>query len=157
MIIVNRLYTVLSMVLIILVTIFYLVYLSKYENREYILYMQSNTAYTLQQSLQYKQMDVFNENTSSYNINIGKVYLDSYQGYTKTGRFILLFSLTGDIDFKVIDDKGAHIGNYNAQNITAYYPIHVDFHVSNNTKFIQLQYSTTSQSISLYKMSIEFY
>lgn len=145
------------MILIILVTVFYLVYISKYENREYVLYIQSNSMYNLQQSLQYKQMDVFNESTSSYNINIGKVYLDSYDGYTKTGRFILLFSQTGDIDFKVIDDKGMHIGKYKAQNITAYYPVHVDFHVSNDTKFAQLQYSTTSQSISLYKMSIEFY
>jgi len=157
MIIVNRLYTVLSMVLIILVTVFYLVYMSKYENREYVLYMQSNSSNPLQSSSTYNQLKVLDSTTSSYTLDIGKVYLDSYTGYRNTGKFTLIFSQPGQISFKVVTDNNVDVGKYSAQSITPYYPIYVDFHAPSGTKFLQIQYTTTSQSVVLYKLSIEFY
>ena len=156
MIIVNRLYTVLSVILIIIVTVFYLVYLPKYD-KEYVLYMQNNSSNSLQASNQYKELLVLNSNTSSYNLNVGKVFLDSYSGYTNTGRFNIVFSTTGAINFKVVTDKGVDIGKSSSQSLIAYYPIYIEFHAPSDTKWLQLQYSTSTQNVSLYKISIEFY
>jgi hypothetical protein len=156
MIIVNRLYTVLSVILIILVTVFYLIYLPKYDN-EYVLYLQSNSSNSLQNTIQYKELMVLNSSTSSYNLNVGKVYLDYYSGYTRTGRFNIVFSSPGSINFKVVTDKGVDIGKYTSQSLIAYYPIYVEFHAPSDTKWIQLQYSTTLQTVAIYKISIEFY
>ena len=156
MIIVNRLYTVLSVILIILVTVFYLIYLPKYDS-EYVLYLQSNSTNALQNTIQYKELMVLNSSTSTHNLNVGKVYLDYYPGYTKSGRFNIVFSSPGSINFKVVTDKGEDVGKYTSQSLIAYYPIYVEFYAPSDTKWIQLQYSTTLQTVSIYKISIEFY
>ena len=36
-------------------------------------------------------------------------------------------------------------------------PVYIDFHTSNDPKWINLQYKTSSQNIILYKLSVEFY
>lgn len=157
MILVNRIYTVLSTITLILVTIFYLIYISKYENKEYLLYIQNNSRYSLQNSTQYRELTVFDERSLTYNIPIGKVYLDSYEGYTNSGRFILVFSQPENIKFRVMTNNGENIAKYESQTITPYYPYYVNFHAPKGTKYITLDYSTPSSNIILYKLSIEFF
>jgi len=156
MIIVNRLYTVLSVILIILVTVFYLIYLPKYDS-EYVLYLQSNSTNALQNTVQYKDLAVLDSSTSTYTLKVSQVYLDYYSGYTRTGRFNIVFSSPGSINFKVVTDKGVDVGKYTSQSLIAYYPVYVEFHAPDDAKWIQLQYSTTLQTVAIYKISIEFY
>ena len=169
MILVNRLYTVLSVILIILVTVFYLIYISKYDNREYVLYMQSNSTYPLQQtavstssaSPVYKPISAYDTNTSSYNQNYypGRVYFDAYEGYSKTGRYVLVFSSQpSDISFNIITSNSEVIETYSSIQLPgAYYPLYLDFHVTDDSKYIDLQYYTTSSANKLYKLSVEFF
>lgn len=157
MIVVNRVYTVLSVLALVLITIFYLIYIGKNESRSYDLYIQGNSTYALQSTSSYSDLSVFNSSTLAYNIKLGKVFLDSYEGYTRTGRFILMFSQPGQINLKVNTDTGENIGNIQGENLSPYYPVYVNFHAPNSAKYINLQYYTTLQSIILYKLSIEFF
>ena len=157
MIVVNRIYTVLSVLALVLITVFYLIYVRSNDNRIYELYIQGNSTFALQSSTLYKDLSVFNSTTLTYNINIGKVFLDSFEGYTRTGRFILIFSQPGKINLKVVTETGSVVGNIEGDNLNPYYPIYVNFHAPENTNSLSLQYSTSSQSIILYKLSIEFF
>ena len=161
MILVNRLYTVFSVILIILVTVFYLVYMSKYENREYLLYMQNNSSYALQTTnTQYKGVHPFDVTITSYNTNYNnsRVYLKSYDGYTRSGRFIIVFSNAPQgISFNVITNTTDVIASYSSTMPSAYYPLYIKFHAPKETEWVELQYKTNQTSNILYKLSIEFF
>ena len=156
MIVVNRIYTVLSVVIIILITVFYLLHVNSGHNKEYLLYIQNNSSFALQHSATFSNLNVLNSTSLVYNINIGKVYLEGYGG-KRTGRFILLFSLPGQIDFKVTTDTNENIGTVSGQNLTPYYPFYIDFNAPGDATQINLQYKTSSQTIVLYKLSVEFF
>jgi hypothetical protein len=158
MIVVNRIYTVLSVLALVLIVIFYLIHIGSYHNREYLLFLQNNTSHALQNSSGYRDLNVFNTTTSTFNINIGKIYLETYEGNTNDGRFTLLFSQTAeDLNFVIYDDSANSIGHYSTQKISPYYPLYVDFHTVKDTSWINLQYKTSSQNVTLYKLSVEFY
>lgn len=161
MILVNRLYTVFSVILIILVTVFYLIYISKYEKREYMLYMQNNSSYALNTTnTQYVPLYPFDVTTTTYNTNYNnsRVYLMAYEGYPRTGRFILTFSnAPNEISFNVITNTTEVISSFTSTLPSAYYPLYIDFHAPKDTEWIQLQYRTSQLSNTLYKLSIEFF
>ena len=161
MILVNRLYTVFSVILIILVTIFYLIYISRYENKEYLLYIQNNSSYALQTTnTQYTPIYPFDINTTTYNSNYNKsrVYLKAYNGYPRTGRFIVVFSNSPqNISFNVVMNNTETLSSYNSVMPPPYYPIYIDFHAPKDTEWIELQYKTNQQTNILYKLSVEFY
>ena len=167
MILVNRLYSVLSVILIILVTVFYLVYMTKYENKEYILYMQSNSSYALQitspstSSKVFRPLLPYDITTSSYNPQYypGRVYLGAYDGHTKTGRFVLVFlNSPSAITFDVMTKERVSVKTNNVITLPPpYYPLYIDFHIAGDTEYIDLEYSTVNTSNQLYKLSIEFY
>ena len=152
----NRIYAVISVVALVLITVFYLLYLGRY-SKENVIYIQGNSRYALPLTSSYQNINVFNTNTLTYNIDISRIYLNNYEGYTKTGRFILLFSQSGNIGLRVIDDRGNSISSSNNQVIRVNYPIHVDFHIKDDTSYIDLQYTTEAQNVILYKLSVEFF
>jgi len=139
------------------VVMYYLIALRKKHNQEHVLYLQSNSTHPLQTSTALKTLTVYDTNTLTYDIQIGKVVLDTYLDSSTSGRFILLFSQTGTINLNVIDDAGAIVGKVETVNIQAYYPVIVEFTTNSTSKILYLQYSTSVQSISLYKLSLEFY
>lgn len=159
MILVNRLYTVFSVVLIILVTVFYLIYISKGENKEYVLYLQNNTSYNLQTTNSvYLPIYTFDVTTSSYNtnLNVSRVYLDAYN--KRTGRFIAIFSSSpSSISFNVVNDRNDILTKFASQLPPAYYPISIEFHAEKTDEWVELQYRTDQNSNNLYKLSVEFY
>lgn len=139
------------------VVLYYLITLHKKHKQEHILYLQSNSTHPLQISTTSKTLTVYDTNTSTYDIQIGKVVLSAFRDSSTSGRFILSFASTGTIDLKVVDDTGATVGKPKTTSITAYYPIDIEFTTNSNSKILYLDYSTSSQSISLYKLGIEFY
>lgn len=159
MILVNRLYTVFSVVLIILVTVFYLIYISKGENKEYVLYLQNNTSYNLQTTNSvFLPIYTFDVTTSSYNtnLNVSRVYLDAYN--KRTGRFIAIFSSSpSSISFNVVNDRNDILTKFASQLPPAYYPISIEFHAEKTDEWVELQYRTDQNSNNLYKLSVEFY
>jgi uncharacterized protein YxeA len=161
MILVNRLYTVFSVILIVLVTTFYLLYVSKGENKEYLLYLQSNSSYALQTtSTIYKPFYPYDSTTSSYNTNFNnsRVYMDAFEGSSNSGRFIAIFSNSpSNISFQVVTDSDTTIASYNSTLPSAYYPLYINFISPKDTKWIELRYSTTQNSNTLYKLSVEFF
>lgn len=159
MILVNRIYTVLSVILIILVTVFYLVYMSKYENKEYLVYIQSNSSYPLKSTQGFESINFYDITKSSYTSSYGKVYLKAYQSYSNTGRFILIFSSPpSQINFIVENDKNLQVGKSTITSLpTAYYPVYIDFDTSKDTEWLELKYTTSSSTSVLYKLSIEFF
>ena len=132
MIIVSRLYLVLSVLALVLITIFYLLYLQRY-SKENILYIQGNSRYALPVSSSFKDINVYNTNTLTYNINIGRIYLNNYSGSTKSGRFILHFSQIGNINLRVIDDQSNVVSTFKSQSLRVNYPIYVDFYNKHNS------------------------
>lgn len=159
MILVNRLYTVISAVLVILVTVFYLIYMSKGENKEYVLYLQNNTSYNLQTTNStFIPIYTFDVTTSSYNtnFNVSRIYLDAYN--KRTGRFVAIFSSSpSDISFNVINDRNDILTKFTSQLPPAYYPISIEFHAEKTDEWVELQYRTSQNSNNLYKLSVEFY
>ena len=156
MIIVSRLYLVLSVLALVLITIFYLLYLQRY-SKENILYIQGNSRYALPVSSSFKDINVYNTNTLTYNINISRIYLDNYSGSTKSGRFILHFSQIGNINLRVIDDQSNVVSTFKSQSLRVNYPIYVDFYNKHNSEYLDLQYTTDVQNVILYKLSVEFF
>jgi len=161
MILVNRIYTVLSVILIIIVTIFYLVYISKYEKREFLLYMQNNSSFALNTTNStYTPLYPFDTTTTTYNTNYNnsRVYLKAYEGYSRSGRFILVFSnAPSGLLFNIVTNKGDIIASYGSEMPAAYYPLNIDFHAPKGTEWIELQYRTSQTNNILYKLSIEFF
>ena len=156
MIIAERVYAVLMVIVIILITVFYLIYLGRY-SKENVIYIQGNSKYALPITSNYRNMNVFDTNSLTYDINISRVYLDSYDGYTRTGRFIMYFSQIGDINFTVVDNNRNSLSNYKTQELRMYYPIYVNFKAPKTATYIDLQYSTASANVVLYKLSVEFF
>ena len=154
----NRIYAVISMILFILVIVLYLTYMGKEYKGEHILYLQNNTNFPLQSNSSFSNLVVFNSNTLIHNIPISRVQLDAYENYSRNGRFILTFSVASDqANFVALDDNGNRIGKSQKGTLSPYYPVYVDFNASKDTKYIYLQYNTTSQNIVLRKLSIEFF
>ena len=154
----NRIYAVISMVAVILVVVYYLLYVGERYNYEYILYMQNNTNYPLQSNPSFSDLVVFNSNTLVHNIPISRVYIDAYENYSRNGRFILTFRVPSDnVEFVALNNKGDKVGSSEKGTLSPYYPVYVNFNVNKDTKYIYLQYRTTSQSIILNKLSIEFF
>ena len=154
----NRIYGVISMISLILIIVYYLVYAGKKYNQQYMLYMQNNTNFPLQGTSGYSDLVVFNSNTLVHNVPISRVYTDAYENYSNTGRFILTFSVPSDnVDFITMDDKGRKCGNSEKGTLSAYHPVHVNFNIEDDAKYVYLQYKTTSQNVILNKVSIEFF
>lgn len=160
MILVNRLYTVFSVILIVLVTTFYLLYISKGQNKEHLLYLQSNSSYALQTTdNSFKPIYPFDTTTSSYNTNFNKsrVYLAAYDN-KRAGRFIIIFSVApSDISFHITTNTGEILSKYNSLTPSAYYPLYIDFDAPKGTEWVQLDYSTNQSTNTLYKLSVEFF
>ena len=156
MILVSRVYLVLSVLALVLITIFYLLYLQRY-SKENILYIQGNSRYALPISSSFKDINVYNTNTLTYNINISRIYMNNYSGSTKSGRFILHFSQIGNINLRVIDDQSNVVSTFKSQSLRVNYPIYVDFYNKHNSEYLDLQYTTDVQNVILYKLSVEFF
>jgi len=156
MILVSRVYLVLSVLALVLITIFYLLYLQRY-SKENILYIQGNSRYALPISSSFKDINVYNTNTLTYNINISRIYMNNYSGSTKSGRFILHFSQIGNINLRVIDDQSNDVSTFKSQSLRVNYPIYVDFYNKHNSEYLDLQYTTDVQNVVLYKLSVEFF
>lgn len=154
----NRIYAVISMIALILVIVYYLLYVGEKYNYEYILYMQNNTNFPLQTNTSYSDLVVFNSNTLIHSIPISRVYLDSYENYSRNGRFIATFSVPSDnIEIIALNDRGNRVGTAEKGNLSPYYPVYVNFNVDKDTKYVYLQYRTSSQNVVLNKLSIEFF
>jgi hypothetical protein len=119
--------------------------------------MQNNTKYALASTSGFSDLKVYNSAASLYNISIANVYFSSYPDSSKNGRFILYFGTPGVIDFKVYTSNGISIGDYPLQSVTANNPVYVTFESPKNNNSITLSYSTTSTSIVLNKLLIEFF
>ena len=154
----NRIYAVISMIALILVIVYYLLYVGEKYNYEYILYMQNNTNFPLQTNTSYSDLVVFNSNTLIHSIPISRVYLDAYENYSRNGRFIATFSVSSDnIEIIALNDRGNRVGTTEKGNLSPYYPVYVNFNVDKDTKYVYLQYRTSSQNVILNKLSIEFF
>ena len=152
----NRIYAVISVVALVLITVFYLLYLGRY-SKENVIYIQGNSRYTLPISSTYKNINVFDTKTLTYDINISRIYLDTFDGHTRTGRFILHFSQAGSVNFRAVDNNGTVVSNFKEQAIRVNYPLYVDFHVDKGVQYVDLQYSTNVNTVVLYKLSVEFF
>ena len=154
----NRIYAVISMIALVLVIVYYLLYLGDRYNYVNDLYMQNNTRFPLQTTTALSELVVFNSNTLVHSIPISRVYLDAYENYSRNGRYILTFTDASDqSEFIVLNDNGDKVGESEKGTLTPYYPVYVNFSAPKTSKFIYLQYNTSSTNIILSKLSIEFF
>lgn len=139
------------------VLLYYLLALGKKHVQEHVLFIQSDSNHALPVSSSMKTLSVYDSTNQTYDIQIGKLILDTISYKSGSGKFLLVFSQPGSIQLNVVTDTGKNVGSVPTTEIKAYYPVTVDFTVPSDAKILYLQYSTNSQSISLYKLSVEFF
>ena len=157
MINIQGVYVTVSLVILILITTFYLIDLTKYHANVYSLYQQANTPYTLTSSSAFRSLSIFNNTVLTNNLEIGKFRMSLLNKFRRTGRYIIILQTSGVIDFQAIDNKKRVLSKKSWYEIKSYTPIYIDFSLENDTEFLDLQYKTTSSSIIMDKLSIEFF
>lgn len=148
------------MIALILVIVYYLISVGGYDRKyESVIYMQNNSNYPLKRTTSLSPLVVFDSTTLSHDIRVGRVYFDAYEKNSRTGRYILIFSVppTGSAKFSAFDNRGIQVGTMDRVDTGRYHPFYVNFNASNSAKYIDLQYNSVGQIIHMTKISVEFF